>query len=128
MRALLTIIALLLVITSLASEVTSVEKGHDQFTIHGRLRCYDGGCTLRIWIVGSKRMLYVTGENTPAIDRVNKYFTDTDSWFAHDIFADFTVEPLAPDKKGHMRPVRIIAIKRVVIAKDGKFIAKMAEL
>ena len=128
MRALLTIIATLLLTTGFAGEVFTGEKRNDQFTIHGRLSCYNGGSTYRIWIIGSKRMLYVAGDRTPAIERVNRYFTDTDSWFMHDIFADFTVEPLAPDEKGHMRPVRVVAIKRVVIAKDGKVIEKRAEL
>jgi hypothetical protein len=45
-----------------------------------------------------------------------------------DIFADFTVEPLAPDKKGHMRPVRIIEVKGLVITKNGKVTAKRAQL
>ena len=73
-------------------------------------------------------MLYVAGERTPALDRVNKVLGDGDGWFTRDIFADFTVEPLARDKKGHMRPVRIIGVKRVVITKDGKVIAKRDEL
>ena len=83
---------------------------------------------MRIWIVGSKRMLYVTGDPTPALDRVNKFFGDGGSWFDREIFADFTVEPVAPDEKGHMRPVRILAVRHVVVARDGKVIAKRDEL
>jgi hypothetical protein len=128
MRLTITIIATLLFTTGFAGEVFTGENRNDQFTIHGRLSCYNGGSTYRIWVIGSKRMLYVAGDRTPAIERLNKYFTDSDSWFTHDIFADFTVEPLAPDKKGYMRPVRVIAIKRVVVAKEGKLIAKRAEL
>jgi hypothetical protein len=127
MRTFLAIIAALIA-GRLPAEVFTGENQNDRFSIHGRLSCYNGGSTYRIWIIGSKRMLYVDGDRTPAIERVNKYFTDTHSWFTHDIFADFTVEPLAPDKKGHMRPVRIVGIKRVVITKDGKVIARRDEL
>ncbi len=119
MRKFHAIIVALLVIASLRAEVFTGEDRNDQFTIHGRLSCYNGGSTFRIWIVGSKRMLYVAGDSTPALDRVNKFFADGNVWFTRDIFADFTVEPLAPDIKGHMRPVRILAIKHVVITRDG---------
>lgn len=124
MRTVLTILAILITFNCFAREVFTGEKHNDKFTIHGRLSCYNGGSTYRIWIVGSKRMLYVAGDPTPALDRVNKYFKVTDSWFKHDIFADFTVEPLSPDQKGHMRPVRILAINRVVIAKDGTMVTR----
>lgn len=110
------------------AEVFTGENQNTPFTVHGRLSCYNGGSTFRIWVIGSKRLLYVTGNSTPALDRLNKFFTDGNVWFERDIYADFTVEPLAPDIKGHMRPIRILAIKHVVIAKDGKVISKKDEL
>ncbi len=124
MRTVLAFISMLLLVEGLQAEVFTGENQNDQFTIHGRLSCYNGGSTFRIWIVGSKRMLYVAGDATPALDRLNKFFGDGDLWFKRDIFADFTVEPLAADIKGHMRPIRILAIKHVVITKDGKVIAQ----
>jgi hypothetical protein len=128
MKKPLFILMAFLVMGSMRAEVFTGESRNDQFTIHGRLSCYNGGSTFRIWIVGSKRMLYVAGDTTPALARLNEFFADGDAWFKRDIFADFTVEPLVSDIKGHMRPVRIINIKHVVISSDGKVIARRDEL
>jgi hypothetical protein len=128
MRKLLAIVATLLVMGSLQAEVFTGEDRNDQFTIHGRLSIYNGSANLRIWIVGSKRMLYIAGDSTLALDRINQFFGDGDGWFTRDVFADFTVEPLAPDTKGHMRPVRVLAVKHVVVTKDGKVISKRDDL
>src|SRR5258708_4906782 len=108
---------------SWAKETFTDENLNRPFTIHGRLRNYNGGANLRIWIVGSKRMLYV-GAESPALDRINKLFGDGGGWFTRDIFGDFTVEPLAPDTKGHMRPVRILVVKNVVITREGEVVEK----
>jgi hypothetical protein len=128
MRAILALLIMLLAISSLHAEVFTGENENQPFTIRGRLSCYNGSATLRIWIIGSNRMLYVDGETTPALERVNQFFGDGEGWFTRQIFANFTVAPLAPDVKGHMRPVRILAIKDVVITKEGKVIAKRNEL
>ncbi len=69
-------------------------------------------------------MLYIAGDSTPALDRINKVLGENGGWFTRDIFADFTVEPLAADKKGYMRPVRVIEVKQVVITEDGKVTTK----
>jgi hypothetical protein len=86
-----------------------------------------GSANLRIWIVSSKRMLYVGGES-PALEKVNKILGDGDGWFTRDMFGDFTVEPLAADIKGHMRPVRILGLRNVVIASEGKVVTKKSAL
>jgi hypothetical protein len=128
MRTILTIVSVTLAISSLQAAVFTGENQNEPFTIHGRLSSYNGAATLRIWIVGSKRMLYVAGESTPALERIKNFFDDGEGWFTREIFADFTVEPLAPDIKGHMRPVRILGAKHVVITREGKVIAKRDEL
>ena len=128
MRKPLIILIALLVIGSLQAEVFTGESRNDQFTIHGRLSCYNGGSIFRIWIVGSKRMLYIAGDNTLALGRLNEFFADGDLWFKREIYADFTVEPLVPDIQGHMRPVRVLDIKHVVITGDGKVIAQRDKL
>ena len=130
MKAILTLLSILFFVSSSSSEVFTGEKLNQPFTVHGRLFCCAcGGIPYRIWIVGSKRVLYVAGEATPAFERSEKVLGRVDSPSARAIFADFTVEPLAPDEKKHMRAVRILSIKRVVIATpEGKVIAKRAEL
>ena len=62
------------------------------------------------------------------MEKINKFFSDGDGWFTREVFADFTVEPLASDTKGYMRPVRILDIKRVVITREGNVIAQIDEL
>lgn len=128
MKHFLAIITMVFLVTSLRGQVFTGENRNDQFTIHGRLSCYNGGSNLRIWIVGSKRMLYVAGDSTPALERINKFFGDGGGWFSRDVYADFTVEPLISDTKGHMRPVRVLAVKHVVVTKDGKVVSKKEDL
>jgi hypothetical protein len=38
--------------------------------------------------------------------------------FSRTIYADFTVDPTEPDKKGHMRHVKIQTVKNLVIERD----------
>ena len=113
-----------------STEVFTGEDLNEPFTVHGRFRCVAcGGKVYRIWIVGSKRVLSVEGKSTPALEKILKILEEGDGRFTRDLFADFTVEPLARDIKGHMRPVRILEVKRVVIAtREGKFIAKRDRL
>jgi hypothetical protein len=123
-------IAILLAATTSPSwgkEVFTGENLNQAFTVHGRLSVYNGSANLRIWIVGSKRMLYIAADS-PALDKINRVFGDGQGWFTRDIFGDFTVEPLAPDTKGHMRPVRVIGVKNVVIAREGKVVSKKKAL
>lgn len=129
MKTALGIFLMLFLAAGARSEMFTGEMLNKPFTVHGRLRCYNGGSTLRIWIIGSKRMLYVPWDETsPAIERLNKYYTDADAWFKQDIFADFTVAPLASDIKGRMRPIRILRIKHVVITQDETIVARREEL
>ena len=117
MKTLLTFITLLLLAGSLPAEVFTGENRNDQFTIHGRLHYYNGSGGMRIWIVGSKRMLEVAGDSDES-GKINAIFSDGGGYFSRTIYADFTVEPLRPDIKGAMRPVRIVKVKNVVIERD----------
>jgi hypothetical protein len=95
------------------------EKLMQPFVIHGRLSAYNGNPTLRIWIVGSKRILGIMAPEGKEGDLVPKkildVFDDGQGWFTREMYADFTVEPLAPDIQEHMRPVRILDAKNVVV-------------
>ena len=116
-------VLLLTIIPAWAKGTFPGENLNRPFTVHGRFSNYNGSATQRIWIVGSKRMLYV-GARSPALDKIDNIFADGGGWFFRDIFADFTVEPLTPDIKGHMRPVRIVNVKNVVITEAGKVVSK----
>jgi hypothetical protein len=91
-----TIVAAMILVTRVCAEVFTGEDRNDQFTIHARLNCYNGSANLRIWVIGSRRMLYIA-DDSPASQRINKYLSDGGGWFDRDIYADFIVEPLAPD-------------------------------
>ena len=117
MRTVPVIVFLFLLVGTLPAEVFTGENQNDQFTIHGRLHYYNGSGCMRIWIVGSKRMLEVA-EDSDVSGKINAIFADGGGYFSRTIYADFTVEPLKPDIKGAMRPVRIVKAKNVVIERD----------
>jgi len=111
---------------AVAQQVFTGENVNEPFTVHGRLSCYNGNPTMRIWIVGSNRILGISereGITEPRFPaRIRAIFNDGRGWFNKEVFADFLVQPLAPDKKGHMRPVRILDATNVVVTLDGKVI------
>ena len=107
----------LLLAGTLPAEVFTGENQNDQFTIHGRLHYYNGSGEMRIWIIGSKRMLEVA-ESSDESGKINAILADGGGYFSRTIYGDFTVEPLRPDIKGAMRPVRIVKVRNVVVERD----------
>jgi hypothetical protein len=78
------------------------------FTVHGRLSVYNGAPALRIWKVGTKRMLGVSEQRfaVPGYRNVpetiqNQLNQDVD------IFGDFLVCPFTKPKAGEMQLVCI---------------------
>lgn len=98
------------------AEVFTGENTNTVFTVHGRLRNYMGYAQMRIWVVGSTRILGVE-EETGASKKIGALFPKG-GWFDYSVYGDFTVEPLAPDIKGHKRPVRILKVHNVVVERD----------
>ena len=123
-----TIVLLALMPIGLHSEVFTGEAVNAPFTVHGRLHYYDGGGEMRIWIVGSKRILSVMDE--PVNQKLNAILTEGGDVFSRTIYGDFTVDPSESDKKGHMRHVKILMVKNVVIERDAdhKILATKKEL
>jgi hypothetical protein len=85
---------------------------------HGRLSLWNGTPSIRIWIVGTHRILGVGGNG-------DKYFLpkallDMMAW-GKDIYGDFYVTPLTKYKKGAMQMVRIDDARNLVIYRDGKY-------
>jgi hypothetical protein len=70
-------------------------------TVHGRLSIYNGSLSLRIWRVGTDRMLGVPSETAP--ENVSKLW-GTDP-FGTEIYGDFEVCPFAKPKPGEMQMV-----------------------
>ena len=72
------------------------------FVVHGRLRAYNGNPTFRIWRIGTRRVLGVTGIH-PGDEPILP--EGLACGFDCDVFADFEVCPFSQDKAGVMRRV-----------------------
>ena len=104
--------------TSVAEEI-DVEKGCENnpaavgecFLVHGRIRLYNGTPGIRIWIIGTKRLLgVIPSENEIMPQKVSKHIAD-----GTDIFGDFVVCPFTKQKEGHMQMVCIESASNLVI-------------
>jgi hypothetical protein len=81
------------------------------FVVHGRLSDWNGNPTLRIWPVGTRRILgvpegYFLPENVEACVGWDRF---------QNLYADFLVCPLAPERPGHMRPVCVESATSLVL-------------
>ncbi len=87
------------------------------YVVHGRATYGDGTPALRIWPIGTKRMLGVTAG--PVADDADDPIAPSDMLrFTSDveaIFGDFEVCPFTPERKGHMQMVCVQSAKKLVI-------------
>lgn len=97
------------------SPVDSPCKGHPAvvgpcFTVHGRVSAGNGTPAIRLWPVGSHRLLGVSdeGENLPQC--VSAHLSD-----ATVVFGDFLICPFAPDRPGVMRSACIESVSNLVV-------------
>jgi hypothetical protein len=82
-------------------------------TVHGRMELWNGAPSVRIWVVGTKRVLGVAQQEASFKDlpfAVRQIWTgaDADKDWATAIYGDFEVCPLAAERAGHMQAVRLI--------------------
>jgi hypothetical protein len=85
------------------------------FKIHGRIRLYNGTPGVRIWPVGTKRLLGVLpSENEIMPPNVSKHI----AW-GTDIFGDFLVCPFTKQEKGEMQCVCIESASNLVLERHG---------
>jgi hypothetical protein len=86
------------------------------FTIHGRLRAYNGNPTFRIWPIGTRRIIGVTG---PKPGDQSLMPQDLACGFSCDVIADFEVCPFSESLPGVMQRVCIEgASQRIVSRKE----------
>jgi len=81
------------------------------FTVHGRLSPSNGTPSLRIWIIGSKRILGVI----PSEDEIVPPTLMAHLRFGTSIYGDFTVCPFTESKPGEMQMVCIEEAKNLVV-------------
>lgn len=93
----------------------------DCFTFKGRAAFYNGNPTLRIWRIGTKRILGVEGfkdgEGYNVGAPKNLYVALED--FRNFVYGQFTVCPLTPFKPGVMQMIRIESVKITKIVSTG---------
>lgn len=103
-----------------ASCRASPQRTGDCFTVHGRMTSCTGVPNLRIWIVGTRRVLGVTdAAGNPAGDHIVPPKLDqslsADGPCGKAAYGDFTVCPLTPDRPGVMRRVCLVEAGRLVV-------------
>lgn len=88
------------------------------FTVHGRLSVYNGAPALRIWKVGTKRLLGVSEQRfaVPGFRNVPEMIQNQLNQDV-DIFGDFLVCPFTRPKAGEMQLVCIEEGKKLNVQK-----------
>ncbi len=87
------------------------------YVVHGRATFGDGTPVLRIWPVGTKRMLGVTAG--PIADDADEPIAPTNMLLfnpdVQGVFGDFEVCPFTPERKGHMQMVCVQSARNLVV-------------
>jgi hypothetical protein len=82
-------------------------------TVPGRLYAANGGGSgFRIWIVGTKRVVWITPKIDPAVP---SEIRDRFKPFDEELSGHFTFVPLAPDRPGVMREVCLVSANDVEV-------------
>lgn len=80
----------------------------------GRLTAYSNGIAVRIWLVGTTRVVHPTGDLKLPPD-FDKYLDPTPPNSYGNVYGDFEICPLEPDTPGQMRTVRVASAERLVV-------------
>lgn len=88
------------------------------FTVHGRLSVYNGAPAMRIWKLGTKRMLGIS-EQRFAVEGYRNVPETIQNQLNHDveIFGDFLVCPFTRPKAGEMQMVCVEEGKNLKVQK-----------
>ena len=89
------------------------------YSIHGRLTRGADTVVIRLWPVGTKRMLGVA--SGPDIDDANEPIWPKSLKFEHGdeaIYGDFEVCPFTPERNGEMRLICIESASHVVVKRS----------
>jgi hypothetical protein len=91
------------------------------FNVRGRLAYYNGAPSLRLWPVGTHRLLGVSEGRfaSAGYDNVPPEVATQLGGFENEMFADFTVCPFTKDEPGIMRLICIDAAKNIVVRQRG---------
>jgi len=112
MKYLAFILSTLLSLPAIASTCETNYRIVDEcYETRGRMQAANGNPSVRIWKVGTKRVLGVRNENLENLPtKVKEVFS-----FGVFVFADYKVCPLTKEKPGHMQMVCIESMKNIRI-------------
>ena len=82
-------------------------------TQHGRLSSQNG-IALKIWLIGTRRMVGLENDIDDLPPSVRKYMDMTSPDHSY-IYGDFSMCPLEPDVPGHLRRVCVTGAERLVV-------------
>jgi hypothetical protein len=88
------------------------------FTVHGRLRLYQGNPLVRIWPIGSHRLLGVATVSHDPENPKLPFPLNQGLDFETAYIGDYTVCPFGPDVPGEMRYVCVESIAHLEKRKD----------
>ena len=93
-----------------ALPLASTDQPKDCFWVAGRLSAYNGTPTFRIWPRGTRRLLGVVSRNGEAERSalLPLKIRDLNPSFDRDIWGEFRICALEPERRGRMRMVEII--------------------
>jgi hypothetical protein len=99
-----------LILLAVATDARPRPKSEACFRVHGRLFAANGNPTFRIAPAGTRRILGVhqSDDGADVLPPSVRRLVEPDA-FRVDVLGDFQVCPLAPDRPGRMRPVRLEA-------------------
>lgn len=86
------------------------------FGVHGRMAAGNGNSGVRIWIVGTKKMLAVYPDDPAPVTPV---CLRDDIAGEKRLYADFVVCPLAPERAGATRPVCVQSAAHRIVEEPG---------
>lgn len=81
---------------------------------HGRLTSRQG-IPYQIWLIGTKRMIAVDNEPVVFLPGDSARYLEITSPDYSEIFGDFTICPLEPDRPGHLRRACVTSAKNLVV-------------
>jgi hypothetical protein len=86
------------------------------FKHHGRLSSQNG-IALKIWLIGTTRMVGLHGTELPPV--VERYMDMTSPNHSY-VFGDFDICPLEPDIPGHLRRACVVGAEKLVVQDVGR--------
>ena len=115
-------VAILLSLVAVASdEIAAKYQNTDSpFLFHGRISICNGTPPYRIWIIGTHRILGVSGgdlEQAKMPQSLQAIVTN----FVIDVYADFGVTPLTKYEQGAMQIVQVNTVSNLVIYENGRY-------